>query len=354
MYKINGYNPQTGEWNDSLTGDYFWSSSNTQEAAPDVMTPYTWSVVRNGFAQMTMLPGYLPVGNVCGRIYNNGSAAATAVKLLGQKNSFDASSKELYGVDPNDIDGWEVSLLPTSLWDRVLVFRNVLRIMSNVRKGLKGIERFISTNPAWCERQHQRLPNMDQGELFRWSAEVFTPYMITCFWAMVSPAIAQSNAISKLRTDLRQIVSPGDTVTLLSNVSSKVEILASLGIVAGLDRLRRGKISREEYISNYGHRGPHEVELSIPRPAENPKWIDEQLNSLEHAPEDVDTLLQEQRIRYENALGNLRKCAPSKFELIPAKVKGSSSIQLVSARRAAPKVSGHTQYRAPLSFRLVN
>ena len=40
-----GYNPVTGEWNDSLKGDYCWSSVNFREAAPDVMTPSTWSLL---------------------------------------------------------------------------------------------------------------------------------------------------------------------------------------------------------------------------------------------------------------------------------------------------------------------
>ena len=38
---VPGYNPTTGEWNDSLTNDHLWSSVNTREAVPDVMTPYT-------------------------------------------------------------------------------------------------------------------------------------------------------------------------------------------------------------------------------------------------------------------------------------------------------------------------
>ncbi len=347
MSSVDGYNSKTGEWNDSLTGDYFWSSSNTQEAAPDVMTPYTWSVVRNGFAQMTMLPGYLPVGNICGRIYNNGTAAATAVKILGQKNSFDASSKELYGIDPNDIDDWELSLLPTSLMDRVLVVRNVLRIMHNVRKGMKHEKKYISTNPTWCETQQHRLSHMDREDLIRWSDEVFTPYMITSFWAMVSPAIAQSNIISKLRAELLQIVGPDDTVTLLSNVSSEDEILASLGIVAGLDRLRRGQISREEYISNYGHRGPHEVELSIPRPAENPDWIDARLDSLEYAPEDVDTLLQEQRNRYESALEKLRKNLPKKFDSFQQRLQEAARLTRL---REAGRSEGIRAYSVSRAF----
>jgi pyruvate,water dikinase len=33
-------------WNDSLTGDYLWTSTNLGEAIPDVMTPCTWSLVQ--------------------------------------------------------------------------------------------------------------------------------------------------------------------------------------------------------------------------------------------------------------------------------------------------------------------
>jgi hypothetical protein len=43
---VPGYNPVTGEWNDTLTGDTLGSSVNTREAVPDVMTPYTWSALR--------------------------------------------------------------------------------------------------------------------------------------------------------------------------------------------------------------------------------------------------------------------------------------------------------------------
>lgn len=33
------YNAQTGEWNDSLAGEFLWSNVNVSEAVPDVMTP---------------------------------------------------------------------------------------------------------------------------------------------------------------------------------------------------------------------------------------------------------------------------------------------------------------------------
>lgn len=39
------YNAVTGEWNESLRGDYCWSGVNFREAMPDVTTPSTWSLM---------------------------------------------------------------------------------------------------------------------------------------------------------------------------------------------------------------------------------------------------------------------------------------------------------------------
>ena len=327
MTNTSGYNPKTGEYNDSLTGDYLWSSVNTREAAPDVTTPYTWSALRYGFRQMSMLPGYLPIGNICGRVYNNASVGATVFQVLGRgKNSFDATSRELYGIDSNDIDEWNVAFIPTGLWDRILVFRNALRVMTKVKKAVKSIETFLDTNSAWCETQQRKLSGFDKNELIRWSDDVFLPYVDNCFWWMIGSAMAQSNAVSKLRSDLHQIVGPDDVIALLSNVSTEDEILASLGIVAGLDRLRRGKMSREEYLKKYGHRGPHEAELSISRPDENPKWIDEQLETLKHSTLNVDALLREQQARYEVALKNLGKSASRNFDSLTQRLQEAARL----------------------------
>ena len=317
MLKINGYNPETGKYNDSLVGDYLWSSANTREASPDVMTPYTWSAVRNGFKEMILLPGYLPVGNICGRVYNNSSATYTAMLVLGLGlKSFNASSKELYGIDPDEADDWNVPVIPTGIRDRISVLGNLLKVISNNRKAMQSVENFIDTNPTWCENQTRNLAGMGNTELIRWSQEMLLPYAAMIFWWMVGSAMYQSNLISKLRGELVELIGPNDSIALLSNVSTKDETLASLGVVANLDRLRRGQISREEYLKTYGHRGPHEIELSTHRPAEDPNWVDEQLAGLEHSPADVDTLLREQRTRYETALGNLRKISPKKFDKI--------------------------------------
>jgi hypothetical protein len=46
MANTNGYNSQTGEWNDSLTGEFLWCNVNVSEAAPDMMPT---AIVPGGF-----------------------------------------------------------------------------------------------------------------------------------------------------------------------------------------------------------------------------------------------------------------------------------------------------------------
>ena len=312
MVTTSGYNPETGEWNDSLAGDYLWSSANTREAVPDVMTPYTWSAVRHSFEQLTMLPGYPPVGNICGRAYNNASAGAATVRALRLK-TFDATRTELYGIDPNAMGEWDVPEIPFGFAGRLRVFRNVMGITLRSRNALATMETRVAANSAWCEAERRRMRSRNRTELVAWAKTNLYPKFVESFWWMVSPAMSQSNVVSQLRRDLLKRVGPEDTVELLSNVSGEDDLLASLGPVVGLDRVRRGRLSREEYLLQYGHRGPHEAEISTSRPAENPAWIEEQIAGLSQSPADVDVLLGEQRARNQAALGRLRHSAPRDY-----------------------------------------
>ncbi len=320
------YDPTTGEYNDSLNGDYLWSSVNIREASPDIMTPYTWSRMRNGYARMIFLPGYLQIGNICGRLYFNISVQATIYQALWQRHSFDDESRELFGIDPDELDQWTIPLIPLSLRDRALVLRNGLRFMAKVRNSMKSMQAFLDTNPTWCEAQHASLPVLEKDELVRWSKDVLTPYLVRRFWCVMGSVIVQTTSVGKLRRELLKFAHLDDVIALLSNVSTEDEFLSSLGVVACLDKVRHGEISCETYVKKYGHRGPHEAEMSIPRPAEDPNWIDEQLEGLERSPVDVETLLQEQRARYEAALKNLQKVAPQEFNTFLKRIKEAARL----------------------------
>ena len=53
--------------------------------------------------------------------------------------------------------------------------------------------------------------------------------------------------------------------------------LASLGLLDGSGAAGPGRDRPGTFNRRYGHRGPHEFEISTPRPAEDPDWIDRQL-----------------------------------------------------------------------------
>ena len=80
-----GYNPVTGEWNDSLTGEFLWSNVNVSEAVPDVMTPSTWSLwwIYHYEASPFEFPGDYPFcGNICGRPYLNLSLISSLFRTV--------------------------------------------------------------------------------------------------------------------------------------------------------------------------------------------------------------------------------------------------------------------------------
>jgi len=82
-----GYDPVTGEWNDSLTGEFLWSNVNLSEAVPDVMTPSTWSLwwIFHCETNPIQFPGNVPFcGNIGGRPYFNLSLLYSVYKAVGQ------------------------------------------------------------------------------------------------------------------------------------------------------------------------------------------------------------------------------------------------------------------------------
>ena len=105
----------------------------------------------------------------------------------------------------------------------------------------------------------------------------------------------------KLKKELDVLLGEADANTLFSNLSSEDELLASLGPVVGIARVAQGKMSATEYLERYGHRGPHEAEMSSPRPAEDSDWLEKQLAQYDASPVDVDELLDQRREAFEVA-----------------------------------------------------
>ena len=95
---------------------------------------------------------------------------------------------------------------------------------------------------------------------------------------MLSAATRSSGAsFITTRKRLQGLVGDAAANALTAGLGAQAGQLASLGLLDGLEQVAAGEIDRDTFNRRYGHRGPHEFEISLPRPGEDPNWIDTQL-----------------------------------------------------------------------------
>ncbi len=329
-----GYNPITGEWNDSLTGEFLWSNVNLNEAVPDVMTPSTWSLwwIFHYETNPIEFPGNYPFcGNLAGRPYFNLSLLFSVYKAAGHDPREEMQGDMLGYSSLKDI---QIPMLPFSAF---LVYRTVLpgtfKARWIMRRCQKDLSRFLDSTPAWCRAT--------RAEVMRWKD---TASLLEGWQTIIKPAITQACQMlrfattglarpsTRLRQELSSLVGDSDAAVILSNLSGSTGNLASLAPLRGLAQVAQGRLSREAYLEQYGHRGPHEMELAIPGPEEDPAWLDKQLAAFTQTPDDVDALLASQRTRQATAWASFSDRFPEK---VPAVQRRLVDLARVAQRREA-------------------
>ncbi|MEV0995823.1 PEP/pyruvate-binding domain-containing protein [Nonomuraea sp. NPDC050202] len=309
---ITGLKPRLEEWNDSLKGDYLWTGGNLGEAIPDVMTPITWSFVRR-FIEEAMsastLPGFDLVGNIGGRFYMNLSIVHSIAAALGMRSRLGVID-QVFGKTP---PGLEVPLVPVPRWRLIrTVVPMAIRIRRRVARHLAHMPEFLAGSPRKCEELRERVAATGSGAELAglWEREI-GPHLVTSSQMLEAAGRQGGAALVYTRDRLRKMMGEVDAEAMLTGVNAEGE-LASMGPVMGLSRLARGEITREEFARRYGHRGPHEFEVSIPRPGEDPVWIDTQLAGLRDPRADTEALLERQRTAREQAWARFAQRYPGK------------------------------------------
>ncbi|MFI7634128.1 PEP/pyruvate-binding domain-containing protein [Nonomuraea sp. NPDC049400] len=318
---ITGIKPQVEEWNDSLKGEYLWTGGNLGEAIPDVMTPITWSLVRlfiNEAMSASTLPGFDLVGNIGGRFYMNLSVVHSIAGALGMRGRLSAV-EQVFGKLPPALD---VPQVPVSRWEIIRrVLPMAIGLQRRVRHNLKGMRAFLATSQRRCEELRATIAatGSDPELADLWEREIKPHMVASC--RMLEAAGRQGGAtLVWTRDRLRRMMGEVDAEAMLTGVNSDGE-LASLGPVMGLSRLARGEITRDEFARTYGHRGPHEFEVSIPRPGEDPGWIDAQLAGLRDLRAGTEALLARQGKAREEAWARFAERHPRQEARMRARVQ---------------------------------
>ncbi|MDL4772767.1 MULTISPECIES: PEP/pyruvate-binding domain-containing protein [Thermomonosporaceae] len=282
---ISGLGPlapdtRTEVWNDSIGHDYLWTNSDLGEAVPDVMTPCTWSLVEmfmHGAMESASLPGHRAYGNIGGRFYMNLSMATTLATAFGTRARLDGL-EEVFGKLP---PGVRIPLVPIS---RGRVIRELVPRMAAVqlraRRNQRRLPGFLDAAPGRCLALHERIADASDPRdlLHLWREGILPLFVEACH--MLEAAGRQGGAdLVGVRRRLERLVGEHDAAAMLTGLRHPSHRAAGLGPVTGLAQLARGEIDERAYTRDWGHRGPHEFEVSMPRPAEDPRWAARQLMS---------------------------------------------------------------------------
>ena len=302
------------QWNDSLAGDYLWSNGNLGEAFPDVMTPATWSFVELLMSRMTFppsLPGYRGYGRIGGRFYANVSMSISLEARAGiSPRRFAALFGPVLGKLP------PIEQIPRPQLPRWKAFRMMVpaavTMSRRIRASQKRMPQFLAGAPSRCEQLRAEIEQTTDPTVLAslWPEKVRPLLEEAC--DALSGAVVHGTTLLSVPGKLATLVGEAEAALLLSGQQAEGLSLASLGPVTGLARLARGEIDRDAFARQYGHRGSHEVELSIPRPAEDPAWIGDQLAALHDTAHDADALLADQEAARAAAWERLSQRDPKK------------------------------------------
>ena len=312
-----GYNPVTGEWNDSLKEEYFWSNVNVSEAVPDVMTPSTWSLwwIYHYEVNPFEFPGDHPMcGNICGRPYLNLGLLGSIYRALGRDVRQEMQG-DMVSSAPADLDIPNIPFSPLAvLWKGLPA---IFKARQDARRDLKQLPEFLDATPRWCRTIHALIQNCTEATdlLSMWMTAI-RPTIVRSLRMLRSVTMTLADPATKLRLDLTALVGEAYANALLSNLSGGSGDMESLGPLVGLRKVQKGELSREQYLEHYGHRGPHEMELFVPDPGDDPAWFEKQLADFTQSTTDVDTLLATQRAEFASAWQRLEAHFPNKRKTI--------------------------------------
>jgi pyruvate,water dikinase len=317
----------SNEWNASLAADYLWTNTNFGEAVTEVMTPLAWNVLKFTLQDWVFLPGLSTVDNIGGRPYINISIFASLFHVLrrSRQDLLRELESTIYMQLPEEM---EIPLIPLSPKAILLSLINLARLRARLQSGKRHLPTYLATNPAWFNRMrtHIRSETSPAALAGLWHAEIKSHVRQGAFTVLGTIDLS-ANYTLRLRRQLASLVGPEDASLLIANLSNRSELLPSLGPVEGLAALARGEMTRDAYLEQYGHRGPHEFEISIPRPVEDPAWLEEQLAQFGQSPLDIQTLV----ARTQDAFASAWQRFTSRY---PHRARGMQQRLAENARRA--------------------
>jgi len=313
-------NRDTYEVNESLDKDFMWTNFNVSEAIPDVMSPFTWSLIRALDLETTKMAGYyIWSGNICGRVYTNISIVSSFLQSFGVKQK--TALKLVADAFGNAPAGMTVPRYPMGFrWAARELSVRAVKNIRRLNRAMKNRQQYLEKTPAWCDDMEARIGAASTvGELRPLWDEVRG--YVSVMWDVFLGGASGAITLMTLRNRLMKLVDPQDVGALMSHLRGGGG-LESMGPLVGLDAVLRGKLDRAEYLRRYGHRSPHEFEVFYPYPRDDPDWLKRQLQQAGEL--DVDGLLAAQQARFDEAVARFAQRYPGKRDWLQKQLQSAA------------------------------
>ncbi|MFW9856355.1 MAG: PEP/pyruvate-binding domain-containing protein, partial [Candidatus Thorarchaeota archaeon] len=270
-----GKDPTTGYYNESLTGDYLWTQTGIGEILPQVMSPMEWSLWRLYNVELMEHDWFQPhtmIGNIAGRAYMNVSILVSIMRKMkvgplgySEERISEILLENMMGDIPENM---KIPTFPVS-WRKILfkMIPDEFRWQRAVKRYQKQFPDFLTTHSKKCKDFQGRIKVLEtRSELVSFWTKDLRPDFTNAGYMIKTANEVFINPLNDLSIELGKIIGK-ETANILIQGSPKAERLESLGPMLGLSDILDGKISREEYMEQYGHRDPNENYLIYPRPA---------------------------------------------------------------------------------------
>jgi rifampicin phosphotransferase len=306
-------------WNDSRSGDFLWTNTNVGEAIPDVMTPATWSMVQvflTDAMATASIPPYVGYGRIGGRIYLNVSVMMTLSAAVGVSEArYRNLTEEVFGKLPPDLEIPPVKVRRRDILRAVVPM--ALHVVREARRDVKLLDAYLAAHPALCDRRRVEVAAIATPvELADLWSNVLSPEFHRVSWMLSAATRSSGASFITTRKRLQSLVGDAAANALTAGLRAQAGQLASLGLLDGLDQLAAGEIDRDIFNRRYGHRGPHEFEISLPRLGEDPDWIDRQLAERAQSATNYQELLATQEQKRNEAWAELEQRHPMQARIL--------------------------------------
>ncbi len=271
-----------------------WARYNLAEVLP-TPTPMTWAIVRQfmsgqgGLGLMFRDLGFDPdpiidklgfIDLVCGRPYVNLSREAK-LHFAGfpYGHNFEALKKNperaLYpqpAPDPSQVTFGFFLRLPKFLFKMLRAGRRVEQASRTLAERLRGdvFPQFAAGAKAAMAEDISGLSAENLlARLETWRARTLVDLARECLKSATLAATALAKLEQRLTASLGAEKAAAETRSLLTGIQPD----ENADLAAALGRLARGELSAADFLSDFGHRGPQEMELAAPRWRERPDLL---------------------------------------------------------------------------------